>query len=157
MKIRLIVFSTFGFQTMFFFYVWFFCPYCPKISSNVHFNAFNLENSIVLLKIGKQHLVFCYKINTLTNLIYLRKKLSSEICQKVRSLDGKMRQNWIKTCTFSLLTRKTTALKEKRETLFSIIKIEIPINFIRFIVKNDFGNMTESAEFRFENSLNQTH
>ena len=41
----------------------------------------------------------------------LRSKLTSEICQKVRSLDGKVK--WIKTPTLLFLSQKITAFKEK--------------------------------------------
>ena len=61
------------------------------------------------------------KISTRTNFIHLRSKLTSEICQKARRLDGKMSQNRFKMCVFSFFSRKTTIFKEKRETVFSFL------------------------------------
>ena len=111
----------FEFQSIGFFYVGHFCSFCPKISSNVNFDAFIHENFVVLLKNGKRHLILCYKINTLANFIRLRSKLSSELCQRVGSINRKMAQNRLETCNFSFFfsfLSKTIIFKEKRETLF---------------------------------------
>ena len=51
----------------------------------------------------------------------LQSKLTSEICQKVESLEGKIAQNRLKTCTFSFFYRRTTTFKERRETSFDFL------------------------------------
>ena len=55
---------------------------------------------------------FVIKISTPTNLMCLWSKLTTEICQKAGWLDGKMTQNQLKTCMFSLFfSRKITTFK----------------------------------------------
>ena len=69
------------------------------------------------------------QISMPTNLMCLRLKLASKICQELGSFDGKNDSKSAEDALYS--THKTTTFKEKQETLFFITKIEIPVNFMR--------------------------
>ena len=87
--------------------------------------------------------------------MHLRSKLTSELCQKVGSSDGKTKQNHLETPTLPPLSQKPLYLLKKDERLYIFYcKIECTYKFYLFTIKNALGNMSESNEFRFENSLN---
>ena len=65
-------------------------------------------------------------------------KLSSAISQKVGSLDGKSVSKSAKTCTFFFL------FYYKNRNI---------CQFHALTIINNYGNMSENVEFRFENSL----
>ena len=80
----------------------------------------------------------------------LRSKLTSEICQKVGGVNGKMTQNWLKTCTFSFFLGKPLPLKKNEERYFIFYyKNRNTYQFLMLTNKNDFENMPENGEFRF--------
>ena len=64
--------------------------------------------------------------------MHLRSELTSEICQKIRGLDGKTKQNRLKVPTLPPFFSKTTEFIGKRETVndFLIVKISVPRNFM---------------------------
>ena len=51
------------------------------------------------------------------NFLYLRSKLTLEICSEVGSSDGKTEQKRLNESTFSLFFKKTTVFIKKRKTL----------------------------------------
>ena len=68
--------------------------------------------------------------------MHLRSKLTSDICQKVERLNGKMAQNQLKANSFSFFfLEKALPLKKKKVIKFSVIKIEIPTNLIHLRLK----------------------
>ena len=93
---------------------------------------------MVLSRNGKRHLIFCYKINTPTNFVHLQ----------LQSLDMYF---------FNFFSRKTLPLKvnEKRQTIF-YSNNKNTNQFNAFAIKNEFGNVSEIGESRFENSLSKT-
>ena len=69
-----------------FFHSWLFRSLCPKIGSNFHFDAFFLEKISWFYKKMEEVIWFSVrKINTPTNFIRLRSKLTLQMCQKVKS------------------------------------------------------------------------
>ena len=100
------------------------------------------------------------KINTSTNFMLLCSKRTQDICEIVRSLDRKLTRNRLKMRNFYLFyfifLRKTSIFKKKSEKRY-LIFCHKDINTYKFnalVIKKDFSNVSESCEFRFENSLN---
>ena len=84
----------------------------------------------------------------------LREELTSEICVKIGSLDRKMTQNQFQTRIFSIFLENLYLWGKMRKRYFIFcIKNRNTCQFHSFAIKNDFGNMLESGEFRFENSF----
>ena len=84
----------------------------------------------------------------------LRSKLTSDICQKVRSLDRKKRKKVSKHSLCHLFLKKLLYLL-KSDILLTIFysKNKCTYKFYEFANKSAFGNMSLSTEFRFKNSL----
>ena len=89
------------------------------------------------------------KISAPTHFMRLRLKLTTEI----GILNGKMTRNRLKMY-FIIFFSKNRYLK-KYEKLYFIFyyKNRNTSQFLVFMIKNDFKNVSESGEFRFENSL----
>ena len=96
------------------------------------------------------------KISTPTNFMRLRSKLTHEMCQRIRHVDGNMTQNRFKLWNFSLFFSKNYYFLEENEKRYLIFyyKNKYTCQFHAFKIKNDFGNTSESAECKFENILN---
>ena len=68
----------------------------------------------------------------------------------------KMTKNWLKICTYSfllLLLFKIRYLYRKARNDIQFLLQENTYQFNAFTIKNDFGILSESDEFRFENSF----
>ena len=125
-----------------------------EYNSSVHFDAFSkimrlyrkAENSIRLSVI---------KIRMHTNCMRLLSKLTAEIWQERRCLDGKTK--WIRLLSSILLffPSKNHCLSAKRKTLFDFlfIKISVLTNSMHLRLEIFFGNVSEKDEFRFENNF----
>ena len=64
------------------------------------------------------------KIRLFIIYIHLRSKLSSEICSKVGSLDGKTEQKYLKELTLPPFLQKITVFIEKRKTLTDFLLLK---------------------------------
>ena len=83
--------------------------------------------------------------------MHLRSKLTSDICQKVERLNGKMAQNQLKANSFSFFfLEKALPLKKKKVIKFSVIKIEIPTNLmrLRFQMTSEMSQLVASLNLR---------
>ena len=88
----------------------------------------------------------------------LRSKLTSEICQKIRSTDEKTEQNRLKAHTLPPFSQENDCIywKTIKAFRFFIIKNKCTYKFYAFTIKSAFGNTSESIEFRFENIFKTT-
>ena len=90
-----------------------------------------------------------------TFFIRLQSKMTLEIHCEARSLDGKwlrMAQDAL-VCLFFFLEKQLLLRKKKHFSIFHY-QIRNAYKFRAFMIKNDFENLSQSGEFRFENSLN---
>ena len=89
------------------------------------------------------------KINISTNFMLLRSKLTSEISQKIESLDKKITQNWFKMWFF-FISKLLHLKKNEKRYLFSFIKIEISANFMhsRLKLTPEICQKVASLDFR---------
>ena len=89
--------------------------------------------------------------------MYLRLKLTSEICQKVGSLgEKKTRTKQSQSAhltTFFSKKKQLHLLKNKKLLSIFYCKDKCTYKFYVLTIKSPFGSMPKIIEFRFENSL----
>ena len=88
-------------------------------------------------------------------IMHLRSKLISEVCQKIESLDGETEQNCLKVPTLPTFFFKKHCFCWKNDKWLSISYCKNKCTYKCYVlmIKNTLRNMSESNEFRFENSL----
>ena len=125
-----------------------------KIGSNVHFDAFILENFVVLQKNGKLHLIFCCKNKYINKFHAFTIRTDNKNVSEIEELRWENGSKSAQNVRFFIDLSKNHYLQRKTRNviLFFIIKNRNVFQFV-FKIINDFRNMSERGEFKFENSL----
>ena len=88
--------------------------------------------------------------------MHLWSKLTSEICQKVRSLNENTKQKHLQVPTFLPSFQETIVLlKNDKCLLIYYCKNKHTYKFCVFMIESALRNMSESNEFRFEVTLSR--
>ena len=64
--------------------------------------------------------------------MHLQSKLTSQMCQKIESLDGKTKHNRLKNPTLPFFFPQTSIFIERQQTFcrIFIVKVSVPTNFM---------------------------